>query len=333
MESKTKTRLDQLLEVITKDKVYIQTHDYPDQDAISSAYGLQELLRQKGIEAVICYQGVIDKANTISMVKILGIELYDVDTIDFKEDDEIILVDGQKGNINLEEQVGDEIACIDHHPEQNTDLYRFYDIRTVGACATLIAGYYIENHIEINEKVATALVYGIKMDTANLVRQTTAEDVDMFCYLYKRCNVKKLRRFEGNQMQMSDLTAYREALNSLRIYENGVGFADVGAGCSEAMMGTLSDFIMELEQVEFSVVFSCRAGGLKMSIRNEIPQINAGRLAQIVLEGYPGGGGGHSGMAGGFIPGILERDAKAVEHTITERINDQINETLKEKMN
>ena len=39
-----KTALDRLLAVITRPKVYIQTHNYPDQDALASAYGLQELL-------------------------------------------------------------------------------------------------------------------------------------------------------------------------------------------------------------------------------------------------------------------------------------------------
>jgi len=105
-----KTALDRLLAVITRPKVYIQTHNYPDQDALASAYGLQELLRFKGIEAVICYQGEIDKANTISMTEALGLMLYDVDDLQIQREDEIILVDGQKGNVNLEEQIGEENA-------------------------------------------------------------------------------------------------------------------------------------------------------------------------------------------------------------------------------
>ena len=76
-----KTALERLLEVIKKPKVYIQTHNYPDQDALASAFGLQEILRYKGIEAVICYQGEIDKVNTITMTEALGMELYDVDDL------------------------------------------------------------------------------------------------------------------------------------------------------------------------------------------------------------------------------------------------------------
>lgn len=323
-----KTALDRLLAVITRPKVYIQTHNYPDQDALASAYGLQELLRYKGIESTICYQGEIDKANTISMTEALGLELYDVDDLPIQEDDEIILVDGQKGNVNLEELIGDEIACIDHHPMQDTDSYRFFDIRKVGACATMIAEYFFENEIPVSCKVATALVYGIKMDTANLMRQTTAEDVDMFCAMYKMSDIDMIRLFESHSLILTDLDAYREALKDLKIYGKNVGIANVGADCSEAMMGTLSDFIMSLDIVEFSVVYSYRAGGLKLSVRSERGDLDAGVIVRKALAGYPGGGGGHAGMAGGFVAGLSESQATEAEYVITERINKLVTECM-----
>jgi len=324
------TALDRLLAVITRPKVYIQTHNYPDQDALASAYGLQELLRYKGIESILCYQGEIDKANTISMTESLGLEVYDVDDLLITPEDEIILVDGQKGNVNLEEQVGDEIACIDHHPMQDTDSYRFFDIRKVGACATMIAEYFFENEIPVSRKVATALVYGIKMDTANLMRQTTPEDVDMFCAMYKKADIDMIRLFESHSLIMTDLDAYREALKDLKLYGKNIGIANVGADCSEAMMGTLSDFIMSLAVVEFSVVYSYRAGGLKLSVRSERPDADAGAIVRKALAGYPGGGGGHAGMAGGFVAGLNERQAEEAEYVITERIIKLVTECLKQ---
>lgn len=314
------TALKRLLQVISRPKVYIQMHNYPDQDAIASAFGLQELLHYKGYEAVICYQGEIDKVNTIAMVETLGIEFYDVDELVMEEDDEIIIVDGQKGNVNLQELIAKEIACIDHHPKQQTDSYRFFDIRQVGACASIIAEYFVENEIPVSEKAATALVYGIKMDTANLMRQTTILDVDMFCQMYKRANLAMLRLFEGSSLQLKDLDAYRQALENLKICGNSIGFANVGAGCSEAMMGTLSDFIMSLEEVRLSVVYSYRVGGLKISLRSETQDLDVSMIIRRALSGYPGGGGGHSGMAAGFVPGLTEQQAAELELLLTERI-------------
>lgn len=323
------TALDYLLQVITRPKIYIQTHNYPDQDALASAYGLQALLCYRGVDSVICYQGEIDKANTITMTEALGIELYDVDDLQIQEEDEIILVDGQKGNVNLEEQRGDEIACIDHHPKQDTDSYRFFDIRKVGACATLIAEYFLENNIPVSKKVATALTYGIKMDTANLMRQTTDKDVDMFCTMYKQADIGLIRLFESHSLILTDLDAYREALKNLKIYGCNVGMANVGAGCSEAMMGTVSDFIMSLDEVDFSVVYSYRAGGLKLSVRSEIPSADAGAIVRKALSGYAGGGGGHAGMAGGFVAGLSESQAEEAEYVITERMIQLVEECTK----
>ena len=62
------TKLSQLLECISKKVVFIQTHNYPDQDALASAQGLKILLEHFGKQAIICYKGQIDKYNTIKMI-------------------------------------------------------------------------------------------------------------------------------------------------------------------------------------------------------------------------------------------------------------------------
>ena len=38
------TNFEQLFEAVNREHVYIQTHNFPDPDAIASAYGLQRLL-------------------------------------------------------------------------------------------------------------------------------------------------------------------------------------------------------------------------------------------------------------------------------------------------
>ena len=57
----------QLVELLRGHKNYIQTHNYPDPDAVASAFGLQYFLRQHGVDAVICYDGTVDKLSTKKM--------------------------------------------------------------------------------------------------------------------------------------------------------------------------------------------------------------------------------------------------------------------------
>ena len=60
--------LDSLINVIKGHRVFIQTHNFPDPDAIASAYGLQVLLEEFGIVTVICHHGNIDRTSTANMV-------------------------------------------------------------------------------------------------------------------------------------------------------------------------------------------------------------------------------------------------------------------------
>ena len=101
---------EQILDNITGKHVYIQTHDFPDPDAIASAYGLSELLKIHGIEASICYRGKIERYSTNGMVKALDIDMFKITSAeDLELGAEVILVDSQKGNSNIIDTDGDEI--------------------------------------------------------------------------------------------------------------------------------------------------------------------------------------------------------------------------------
>lgn len=145
--------LEEIIANISGNRVHIQTHNFPDPDAIACAYGLSELLKAKGVEAEICYKGNIERTVTAKMVGLLNIKVKEYTNPDeFNEGDEIILVDAQKGNSNIVDMNGQEIICIDHHPIYDPVDYRFSDIRPdVGACASIIATYYFDNNIDMPE--------------------------------------------------------------------------------------------------------------------------------------------------------------------------------------
>lgn len=295
------TTLDKIMDTIQGKHVYIQTHNFPDPDAIASAFGLQQLLKVRGVESVICYRGRIDRSCLMQMIEQLHIELVNIDDIpDMSEADEVILVDSQKGNSNIVDIPGTEIICIDHHPTYEKVDYLLQDIRPeAGACASIIAGYYVENEIEMSRDVATALLFGIKIDTANLSRGVSKLDLDMFYYVYGLARPELMDLFELNELQFSDLYAYVHAINTIRVYDR-VSFANTGSNCPEALIANISDFMLALSEVDFSVVYSLRPDGIKLSVRNSIPGVDAGKITNQALQGI-GNGGGHASMAGGFV--------------------------------
>lgn len=295
-------KINDLIELLRKSpRVFLQTHNFPDPDAISSAFGIQQFLKHYGIDSTLCYVGSIDRFNTRKMMDAFGIEIFSYDEIDdMCIEDYIVNIDCQKPNANTADLPGDEVACIDHHPVfVEEEGYKYCDIRIVGACATLVADYYYSTNTPISADVATALAYGIKMDTDDLIRGTTPLDMDMITYLFKHANWDKLNEMYSSTIEFQDLKAYGAAIENIDIFEY-VGFTFIPFECPSSLVAIISDFILSLDVVDVSVVYSVNSNGIKFSVRSERHDVDAGKLIHKALEGI-GSGGGHAAMAGGFI--------------------------------
>ena len=283
-------------------RVYIQTHNFPDPDAIGSAFGLQKLLEHYDIQSEICYDGKIDKLSTSKMLEALDITMYSRQEIEprLTEEDYIICVDSQKSGGNITDFVGNEVAAIDHHPTYVKVPYLFSDIRRVGACASIIADYYLQQGIHPERAVATALLYAIKSDTLQFSRGVTLQDIAAFSYLFPLVDKGIMMSLEMNNLEFRDLKAYGAAIENIRVY-GYTGFSRIPFTCPDAMIAILSDFILSLIEVEVAVVYCQREDGLKFSVRSEREDVDAGVLVAEALKGL-GNGGGHAAMAGGLIP-------------------------------
>lgn len=308
-----------LIDLLKGHKTYLQTHNFPDPDAIASAYGLQQFLKIYGIETELCYDGKIDKLATKRMIQEFKIDIKSFDEIhDMEESDYIVTIDGQKYNANFTDLPGNEVACIDHHPTYKECTYRYKDVRIVGACSSLIAQYYVKSREKMSEDVATALMYGLRMDTASLTRGVTGLDIDMFSYLYKYADNNKITKFYINVMEMSDLKAYGAAIENIKIKVQ-VGFAHIPFECNDALIAMISDFILSLNEVNCSIVYANRDSGYKLSVRSIDENTHAGKLTSEALRNI-GDGGGHAAMAGGV---IYAESIKNIEIPIENVIEDR----------
>ncbi len=296
------TDIRELISFCANKRVYIQTHDFPDPDAIGSAFGLQCLLKRYGVAAKLCYDGRIDKLSTAKMLDLLKIEMFSGEELadELREDDCIICVDSQKESGNITDFAGEEIAAIDHHPTYVQVPYRYADIREVGACATIIALYFKQRGLTPGPRAATAMLYGIKMDTLNFTRGVTEEDIQAFSFLLPFADQKTLALLEHSQLEFRDLRAYGAAIENIKVY-GYYGFSRIPFPCPDAMVAILSDFILSLVEVQVSIIYCARKDGLKFSVRSEREDVDAGELIRRALAGV-GNGGGHATMAGGLIP-------------------------------
>ena len=292
--------LAELIELLKGNRVFIQTHNFPDQDAIASAYGLQVLLQEFKIDTTICHHGHIDRFSTNAMITEFGIEMVsDEDLSDMTSDDYIITVDSQKGNSNIRDLIGNEVACIDHHPVFcEIDDYKYKDIRMVGSCSTIIADYYRQIGMEIPASVATALLYGLKCDTRDFTRGVTQLDVDIYANLFPKCDIKVIQHFQSGEILYGELDAFADSIRNVEIF-NGIAFVFLNFTCEDAFMGTVADFILDVDAVNFVIVYTKRGSGYKFSVRSEFEEFDAGQIVFEALKDV-GSGGGHASMAGGY---------------------------------
>lgn len=293
-------RLSELVDLLKGRRVFIQTHNFPDPDAISSAFGLQVLLENFNIKTTICHHGSVERTATANMMVEFGIEMTtDEELKDMTPEDYIVIVDSQKGNANIRDLIGDEIACIDHHPVFcEVDDYKYKDIRIVGSCSTIIADYYRQYDIDMPESVATALMYGLKSDTRDFKRGVTPLDIEIYAYLYPRSNAQQIRFFQSSEIHYDELNAFADSMRKVEIFD-GVAFAFLNFNCADAFIATVSDFILDIDAVNFAIVYTRRGNGFKFSVRSEFDDLDAGQIVSEALAGL-GTGGGHRSMAGGF---------------------------------
>ena len=300
----SQTKLDQLVDILkdAPDEVFIQPHNVPDPDAIASSLGLYHLLSLRGIQKLaIVYDQEIEKANSLRMLEMFKVPiLRSADAHTLGTEDWAVLVDVQKGNSNVTDLPTDEVAVIDHHEYKGNMGYRFEDVRPeVGSCSAIIADWFYENNIEIPRHIATALLYGIFMDTDNLTRGTSELDINMFYRLYSLSDIDLIVDLKGNEISVQDLELYADAFKTVEIYDE-LGFLRL-MNVNDSLLGAAGDIVVSVAGVNIVVAYAVRDTGVKLSVRSTCDKIKASDMVRYLVDGC-GVGGGHDNMAGGFIP-------------------------------
>jgi nanoRNase/pAp phosphatase (c-di-AMP/oligoRNAs hydrolase) len=311
--------LDLINELKNQNRIFIQTHNFPDHDAVASAYGLSKLLLEFGVKTHIIYNGEIQRDSLVKMIDSLNINISKYEEFDIRDEDKIIVVDGCKGNINVEDLNGDEILVIDHHDVNEPENIRYVDIRSsYGACATIIYTYYKQLEKNIPKDVATALIIGLNMDTAHFTRGVSGEDVNAFHSLYIEANIPLVNSILRNNIKTKDLNFYKFLINNIKI-DSAVAFCYFEDGCNQNLLGILGDFVLSLEEVDFVILCAKNNGVINFSIRNEKSKLSAATIIQDVLKGI-GFGGGHKDMAGGVIKDITKFNEEKIYNLFIDKI-------------
>jgi len=324
--SKSEAKLEQLAEVLKgagKHPMLILCHNNPDPDSIGCAAGLNFLLKRKfGIRSVLGYGGAITRAENKAMVHRLRIHLRRFQRLRPSAYYGIALVDGQPGTGNtlLSTDVP-PLIVIDHHPLRKLSLKSpFSDVRKgYGATSTIVTEYLVASGLTPSRLVAAALLYGIKTDTASLVRG--AQDVDFlaFNYLSGIANPRMLGWIEKPKLSEEYFADYHRGLSRTTIYRD-VAISYLGKIHAESIVPELADQLLRVDGVTWSFCMGAVGDSMVLSMRSSSKKFRAGNVIRRLLSKH-GFGGGHRELAGGYVPlnGMEEAEIADLANKFSER--------------
>jgi nanoRNase/pAp phosphatase (c-di-AMP/oligoRNAs hydrolase) len=295
------------------DRVLILMQDDPDPDAIASAVAFKALLGRNRTAATIGTFGTITRAENRAMTRVLEIDVEAIKPRALEDYDMVAMVDAQPSF--FEERIERVDFVVDHHPEETPVRAALKDIRpSYGATATILTEYLRAVDAKLPQRLATALLYGIKADTQHLERGATRADMDAFAFVHGHANHSALRRIERPELPDAALDVLARGIGNRQIV-NGVAFAHLGPVAYPELIAQFADFFLQVEGAEWSVVSGTVHGELHVSVRNVGYVRAAGEVVRLAF-GDLGGAGGHRSMAKAV---IRLRDWRARQGPATSR--------------
>ena len=300
LDTQNRKKVQNIRSLLGEGKVHILLQHDPDPDAIGSALALRELLGRNRATTPIVTFGGVNRPENIAMVRLLDIQIDRITYDDLhKEEAKLALVDVQPPY--FDKSLGRVDLVVDHHPKRANFKARFTDLRTpYGATATIFTEYIRAAGIEPSQRLATALLYGIKTDTLFLERGSNLADLSAFTYLYPFANKAMITRIERPALPREDLEALGRALSRLQL-DNGVAVIHMGEINREDVIPQMAEFCLQIEGVEWGVVSGLVNDRVVISVRNVGYVKSAGEIMKKLYDDI-GSAGGHRAMAKAVIP-------------------------------
>jgi nanoRNase/pAp phosphatase (c-di-AMP/oligoRNAs hydrolase) len=321
---KSTNELRQSLEYHCSERQLVVIQDFPDPDALSSAWAYKLIAQNYEIECDIIYTGNLSHQENIALVKLTGLPAKRWGVTTLKERDlsvyqGCVLIDSQGTTSQLMPWVKSAnipiIVVIDHHSSQEELETEFCDLRPqTRATATILTQYIQGGLLQFDSsnskhvKCATALMHGLLTDT-NRLMQAQEEDFLAAAYLSRFYDIQLLNTILHSTRSKRVMAVIERALKN-RMVQNNFSMAGVGYLLYDDRdaIPQAADFLVTEENVHTAVVYGI------IHDEDDAPELAVGSLRtnkltldpdEFIKEAFGKDiqgrffGGGRS-MAGGF---------------------------------
>ena len=264
-------QLRALLERYRGSRQLVVLQDFPDPDALSTAWAYSLIAEQFAITTDIVYAGTLSHQENIALVRLTNLPCQKLDVSSLRPDDlkeyqGAVFVDHQGTTSQIAQLIEAAelplLVLVDHHSLQNIYQAEFEDIRTgAAATATIFAEYLRDGLLELDAsnprhvQCATALMHGLRSETDQL-RQ--AKEADLIAAAY-------ISRFQDGQLLSAVLSSSRSR-RVMDIIATALGKRHIRNNFSISGVGYLrfedrdaipqaADFLISEEDVHTAVVY------------------------------------------------------------------------------
>ena len=317
-----KKEIDKLIE--NSSSVFIMGHKYLDLDAIGSAIGMYEYLKEFNKKPTIIINDrklepgvkkIIDKMNDLySINKSKKIKLK------INENSLLIIVDTNKESLLQDANFFSffqNVIVIDHHDLKETSINKGLVIVDEEASSTceMVADFLEYSKTPIDEDVATILLSGIVLDTNNYVLKTTTNT-------FRASYILAQKGADPSYVQYLLKQNLKEYIERQKVVTNVKMIKNIAISCAKSTLtyrredlAKIADTLLQFNNIEASfVIGKLDKKNVGISARS-LGNINVGEI----LENLNGGGDTHE--AGARIENVSIKKIEMELKEILKKIN------------
>lgn len=298
--SKNVNRLRSWLQSLDKDDTWCIMIT-ADPDALASALALKRLLSHRAQEVIIARTNDVTRPDNLAMIRYLRIPVLPWIPEMHHRYSRFAMVDSQPHHNPAFQGIPFSVV-IDHHPlmPQHPVECELVDIRPdFGATSTMMTRYLQSLRITPGRLLATALLYGIRTDTAAFERSGGTLDLQAYQWLSRHADNALLRRILRSEYLLEWLPLFSLAFRSLHSCHKGA-HTHIGEVQSPDLLVAIADFFTRVHGLKWVAVSGVHNGVVVIIFRGDGGK-DMGRFATRSF-GELGSAGGHRNLARAEFP-------------------------------
>jgi len=276
--------------VAGQNRVALVVPEGPSIDALAAALGLRTLCTEWGVTAHLFAEGPVTGEDSKTFCNIFDFERSVIgDGAEELTDADAAIAVGGGGGVPRLSNNPPVVAVIRHRPTAEENILTVTPTDD-GSTATTVTRLLEAENVVPDQRVATALLYGIRAGTHEFRRANGTHDYEAAGFLHTYADLGRIEDLRSPGMSgdtfdvISDAIANRERRASFAV-------TNVGAVPSVSALEEAADTVLRLEGVSTAAVFGIHEETIVVSCRAEDVRTNAFDILDTAFETSEATGG------------------------------------------